>query len=129
MQSFKNIYKIKLKIEFLTNYSIKITLIGLDDRFISKNNDTLAYSSSLNNFYIYSRNSFWLGVNSIRLPSESNYRPNENYSIRRFFNDKERYDYLYKLKKSLLEWSQDYSRFKNSVKSEIIYEGDTWTIK
>jgi len=129
MQSFKNIYKIKLKIEFLTNYSIKITLIGLDDRFISKNNDTLAYSSSLNNFYIYSRNSFWLGVNSIRLPSESNYRPNENYSIRRFFNDKERYDYLYKLKKSLLEWSQNYSRFKNSVKSEIIYEGDTWTIK
>lgn len=129
MQSFKNIYKIKLKIEFLTNYSIKITLIGLDDRFISKNNDTLAYSSSLNNFYIYSRNSFWLGVNSIRLPSESNYRPNENYSIRRFFNDKERYDYLYKLKKSLLEWCQNYSRFKNSVKSEIIYEGDTWTIK
>ncbi|MFA5586837.1 MAG: hypothetical protein WDA02_09980 [Saccharofermentanales bacterium] len=126
---YKN--KIVLKVELLDKNKLKLTLVYLDKRFISKKGETTIYSSKNKDFYLYSRTTFSISINSLRFPDETNYKKRKNSYIRSFISDNERYKYLKKLNNTLMEWGNNYNRFNNdkNLKRNIIkYSDNFWII-
>jgi len=124
--------RLVLKVEMCEPYMVNITLIYIDKKFLAKENETLIYSCKKNNFYIYSRNSFFLSINSIRFPNSEHYKSTNKYT-RRFFNDKERYDYLKNLSISLSEWGNNYLEFKKDEeydlrRKKVKFDGKYWIL-
>lgn len=126
---YKN--RLVLKVELLDKNKLKLTLVYLDKRFISKKGEITIYSSKNKDFYLYSRTTFSISINSLRFPDEINYKKRKNSYIRSFLSDSERYKYLKKLSNTLMEWGNNYNKFNNDnkLKRNIIkYSDNFWII-
>jgi len=122
--------RLVLKVELLENNILKIKLIYVDHIVLSKQNETIMYSNR--DFYFYSKDSFHIGFNSLRFPSFDNYKSCENIHIKRFFSDDDRYQFLKRLNKSLIDWRNNYQKFvsddNSNEQKKLKFNGEYWVI-
>lgn len=133
--------RIVLRIELYSSDMIKITLVYLDKRFLSKDggydeNVFKSYHCSLNDnknsFFLYSRDKFFILHNAIRFPDEKNYKPGV-YAEKLFKNGQERYEYLKDLHKALNKWNDNYKEFIKcddhpNRKKGVKFNGEFWIL-
>lgn len=125
--------KIVLRVELIGSCTLKMSLVYLDKRaMIEKEDVTLTHSNKAYDFFMYSRNTFYLGTNSMRFPSSDNYKINTSHS-RTFKNDEERYNYLKRVKNALIDWNDNFKPFKQSAdyqkrRKNIIYSDEYWIL-
>jgi len=121
-------------------YRLKLKIYFIDESFILNYNkkQNEVYFRASNGFVIYS-NSFGKIIpenNRLRLPDLFFYNPNDkngNFITYDFETNKERYDYLVKLKNALNEWSLNWEKFKTNEKfkfssNKIMYSDQFWII-
>jgi len=105
--------RIILKFDFINNKSVKIKLILVDKRLLTKENESVIYFNSRSfKFRIYSRKTFRKGNNSFRLPDLKTYNNvNQRENIFVFSSEREMYNYLKKLNRTILECNEKFKPF------------------
>lgn len=98
--------KIVLKVQFLGEYSTRIELMLVNKEYIKKlgTNDFQYYRNGTYDFILWSTQNFIFDKRQIRLPDEMNLMKNMSH-VHIFRNNKERYDTLKNMYKTLERWS------------------------
>ena len=125
--------RIILELKLIGDSGLKIKLVHLDPRFISKDNmEFLNHYSEDKSFLLYSRADMTMTVNTLRLPDKDHYKPNQN--VVHYFNDeKDRYKFLKDLRMALIDWSNNYYRFRYGLdykrrNKKLIMSKEFWII-
>lgn len=126
----KKIPKLILKIEFIEDFNVDISLITLNDFYNKNIMGSKVFSAPDNDFIIYESDSFKVQDGLISLPDED--CTSINKSVIKFFSDKRRYDALKELKDALLSWS-DSKYWKGNEQfekqpSSIEYKKNLWIL-
>lgn len=119
--------KILLKIDLLENNGIEAMLVLINDYYLGN------YSTSFlsqGGFMIYKGQSFSLFKTKIMCIPEKFISGSKHKSTLYFDSEKERYDYLKFLNKSLKEWSNHYhwKGYNEPEKRKILYSGKIWIV-
>lgn len=127
--------KIILKIEFKSEKSLKMTLVFVDSRLLTKDNNNFVYFNSNNyDFVLYSSEKMKRGINSLRIPSADVYKDKKNRKATfEFNNEKEMYQWLKKLHTTLNECNNNFTPFVNdgfydSRLKKVMLSGEYWII-
>lgn len=126
--------RIILKIQLSGEKMMRLTLVYMDDRFISRNSCNMQYFHTQNyNFCIYTRGSLSImDSGSIRFPDIEHYKPGM-YIDHKFASDTERKLFLWEFNKCLHEWSNDYLPFikgndYSTRKQKMNLNGEFWIL-
>lgn len=127
--------KIILKIEFKSEKSLEMTLVFVDSRLLTKDNNNFVYFNSNNyDFVLYSSEKMKRGINSLRIPSADVYKDKKNRKATfEFNNEKEMYQWLKKLHTTLNECNNNFTPFVNdgfydSRLKKVMLSGEYWII-
>jgi len=123
--------KLVLRVQLYNISTIKLTLVYIDKRFLSKNKNLQTHyckTSDDESFFIYSKDTFYILFNSLRLPDENNYKSGASIT-KTFKSNDERYQYLKNLHFALNHWNI-HADFKNNlnVKKGIRFNGEFWIL-
>lgn len=123
--------KLVLKVELYNTNSIKLSIVFIDKSILTQNNKLRSYFFKVSkdeSFYIYSKDTFLILYDSLRLPDINNYKPNVNF-IKTFKNNSDRYNYLKKLHFSLNNWNihSDNEQCQNNKRS-VKFNGEFWIL-
>lgn len=125
----KKIPKMILRVEFIEDFNVDISLISLND-FYNKNIDGCkVFNCPDNDFIIYENDCFKVQDGLISLPDEN--CTSVNRSVIKFTSDKRRYETLRDLKDALLSWSNSKYWKGNNLFSDIPsieYKKNIWVL-
>lgn len=122
-----------LKIQFINDKSLKMSLVFVDRRLLSEDGDFVYFQSYDIDFMIYSRNEMKMTDDTLRLPSLSNYEPNIS-SIFEFENENKMYNWLKKLYNTLNQCNDNFTPFikdeysHNRRLKKIKLDGEFWIL-
>jgi hypothetical protein len=126
--------RIILKVQLFNKADLKITLVYIDQRFLTTNfNNMLYFNSNDYDFLLYSSEQFSIEKQSLRIPNYMYYKPGCCQSTKKFETDYQRKIYLNSLHKALLNWSENFTLFKNETDYEfrpknIRFNGEYWIL-
>lgn len=122
--------KLILKVEFIEDFNVDISLVTLNDFYNKNTMGAKVFSVPDNDFIIYESDSFKVQDGLVSLPDED--CTSINKSVIKFFTDKRRYDTLKELKDALLSWSSSkYWKGSNVFEqqsSSIVYKKNLWIL-
>jgi len=125
--------KIILRIEFIDDKSLSMTFLYIDKRLMTqKKHDFIYFNSDDYEFVIYSRKDIKKGINSLRLPAGNKYEKNMK-SYFEFTNEKEMYNWLKKLHRTLEELNDKYTPFVKDPNydkrlKKVMMSGEYWVL-
>jgi len=126
--------RIILKVQLSGEKMMRLTIVYMDDRFISKNTSDLQYFHTQDyNFCIYTRDTLAIvDSGSVRFPDKKNYKAGMHVD-HTFASNDERKAYLWELNKCLHEWSNDYVPFVKGSdyktrKQKMELNGEFWIL-
>lgn len=125
--------RIILKVKLLSEKSALLTLVYVDKRFLSKDeNDFRYFYEDSQDFMIYSFDKFTYTMNTLKLPSVKNYEPCQTLEISFLTEDKLK-SWLRGLYKTLQIWNNEYPEFKKQEDYEfrpkkMVLGKETWIL-
>lgn len=126
--------KIILKFKFLSDKSVSICLVYVDDVVLAKEGNVfISHYDTDENFIIYSTNNsnFAYTVNALKLPSLNRYEACETLEMN-FKSNEEMKTWMKKLYKTLHRWDklpEFQKRFRNvNINNKVKMENDFWIL-
>lgn len=125
--------RIILKVKLTSDKTAKITLVYIDKKFLSMNNNDFKYFYSERfDFMIYSFNNFTFTGNAIKLPNLKNYKSCESIEVS-FNSDIKLKKWLKSLYCTLQEWNDNFTLFQRSSDyeyrpTELKLEKENWIL-
>jgi hypothetical protein len=124
--------RIVLKIKLLSEKSLELTLVYVDERLLTQGVNMVYFNNNDYEFILYSKNKLKIGDTFLRLPSKEHYESNMKIEFT-FISENKMYIWLKDLHKTLIECNHNFTPFKKDPQyhnrlKKVILNGEYWII-
>lgn len=127
----KTTNKLVLRVQLYNTSTIKLTLVYIDKKYLTKNKNLQTHyckTPDNDSFFIYSKDTFYILFNSLRLPDSDNYKSGANIT-KTFKNNDDRYKYLRNLYLALNHWNiHSTFEYDMNTKRGVRFNGEFWIL-